>query len=575
MIGDELRLLALAVMQAGDAVMIASSAGHIQFVNPAFERDTGYAAGEAIGRSTNLLNSGHHPPAFFADLWRTIRGGEVFRAVFTNKRKSGEIFHEEKTITPIRDAFGEITHFVATGRDVSERIQCAARLDRLANGDLLTGLPNRNAFIARLLQGLEANRRTGRGSVLLHIDLDRFKIINDTLGHGVGDRVLIEVGRRLQGIMVGEAMVARLGGDEFAVLLADVEDVAAGEQVADELVAAFNRPLEFDGRLLYVNVSIGIAGCVAGSDDVESLMKHADIAMFRAKQSGRATAVRFDAVMEGGMLEDLSMETALHRALDNGEFEIVYQPLVDPASRHTKGVEALLRWHSPQHGTVPPSRFIPILEATGMIVPVGRWVLQNACAHLRAERTLLAAGAVLAVNLSGRQFREAGLIDDVRKALEASGLPAGQLELEITESILIEDAPQAAATLDALKSLGVRLAIDDFGTGYSSLSYLRRFPIDTLKIDRSFVNEVETSADAVVIVRAIINLAHSLGLDVVGEGVESAAQLALLLELGCRRVQGYLFSPPVAFSMLKTVCWLGLAAPSAPIDAEVGNRIVA
>lgn len=562
-LGNELRTLIHAVMQSGDAVLITSASGVIEFVNPAFERDSGYTASEAVGRQPSLVNSGQHPAEFFARLWKTIRAGEVFRGVFTNRRKSGEIYYDDKTITPLRDAAGAITHFVSTGRDVTERVRSDSRLAYLTNYDALTTLPNRSALMERLAQAVQRCRYERAGITLLHIDLDRFKNINDTLGHGAGDRLLKLVGERLSAVVLNPETVARLGGDEFAVFFEGGLQHGESEGFAQELVSTFSRPFEIDGRKLYVNVSVGIAAYPSDSDDVESLIKHAEIAMFHAKLSGRATWVSFSSVMEGDMLDNLSMETSLHGALDNDEFEVVYQPVMNPASRRTVAVEALLRWHSPQHGSVPPSRFIPMLEATGMIVEVGRWVLQTACAQIQAAEQLGRAGVVLAVNLSGRQFRDARLIDDVRGVLAATGLPAAQLELEITESILIENSAAAVKTLDALKALGVRLAIDDFGTGYSSLSYLRRFPIDTLKIDRSFVIELESSPDAVVIVKAIVNLAHSLGLDVVGEGVETAGQLALLSEMGCRKVQGYWFSPPLLLQQLLSVCAQDVPAQTA------------
>jgi diguanylate cyclase (GGDEF)-like protein/PAS domain S-box-containing protein len=560
-LSEEVRMLVLAVMQSGDAVMIASSSGIIQFVNPAFERESGYSASEAVGRPTSLLKSGQHPAEFFERVWRTIRSGEVFRGIFINRRKSGELFYDDKTITPIRDAAGTITHFVSTGRDVTDRIQADTRLRYLENYDVLTNLPNRRAFMVRLEQAIARSGEEMSGVALVYVDLDRFKNINDTLGHGAGDRLLKKAGERLAGIVSNPETVARLGGDEFAIVLEGIRHAGEAERLAQQIVAAFANPFELNGRQLYVNASVGIASFPEDSGDAESLVKHADIAMFHAKLSGRATWVNFSSVMEGDLLDNLSLETSLHSALANNEFELVYQPVIAPNGQRMVAVEALLRWNSPLHGRVPPSRFIPLLEATGMIVPVGRWVLETACAQMRTSAHLGDAGVVLAVNLSGRQFRDERIVEDVREVLRTTGLPPSQLELEITESILIEDSSAAVRTLDSLKALGVRLAIDDFGTGYSSLSYLRRFPLDTLKIDRSFVIEMESSPDAVVVVRAIVNLAHSLGLEVVGEGVETAGQLALLSEMGCGKVQGYWFSPPRTADELA-----GSGAATAPLE---------
>ena len=539
----ELRMLGHAVMQSDDAVMITAADGTILFVNPAFERESGYTAQEAVGKQPNLVKSGEHQPDFYSTLWRSLRAGEVVRTVFTNRRRNGEIFHEEKTITPVRDEYGHITHFISTGRDVTARIQSEARLEFLANYDVLTGLPNRTLFFDRLAHAIRRAGRSGETIAVLFLDLDRFKTINDSLGHSAGDSVLGQVAERLRSVVRAEDSVARLGGDEFTVIVEGLHRAEDSTRVAEAIVNAFTHPVTADGRTLYIGVSIGIAIYPEDGPDVETLVKHADIAMFRAKASGRCAYVNYSAVMEGGLLEDLSLETSLRSALANGEFHLAYQPIMDPSGQRTLAYEALLRWDSPVHGSVPPARFIPLLEETGMIVAVGKWVLDTACGEILTVAPA-ASDIVLAVNLSGRQFRDGSLVRTVQEALTASGLPPRRLELEITESILIEDAPAAAQTLDALSGLGIRLAIDDFGTGYSSLSYLRRFPIHTLKIDRSFVAEIEKSPDAVVIVRAIVSLAHNLGLEVVGEGVENAEQLAVLAELGCQRMQGFWFSRP-------------------------------
>ncbi len=540
----EMRMLARAVGQSGDAVLITDARGIIEYVNPAFEASTGYRFDEAVGRPSSLLNSGRHNPEFFDRLWETIRKGDVFRAVFTNRRKDGAIFFEEKTISPIRNANGSITHYVSTAKDVTERVEAEARLEYLANYDQVTDLPNRSLFADRLRQALRRGHRDSCLVALMFLDLDRFKLVNDSLGHSVGDRLLRQVGERIAGVVRDQDTVARIGGDEFTLVLEDLHAPEDADHVAGKVLEAFAAPFVIDDRTVYLGISIGIACHPNDGDDVETLLKHADIAMYRAKGTGRSTRVFYNQVMSGTMLEDLGLEASLRTALDRREFRVVFQPIADAFSWQIVAVEALLRWESPEHGTVGPARFVPILEETGLIVPVGSWVLREACRQMLTIQSGITDGHRLAVNISGRQFRQPDFVADVTRALAETGMDPRRLELEITESVLIENAPIAAETLRSLKSLGIRLAIDDFGTGYSSLSYLRRFPLTTLKIDRSFIADIEDSADAVAIVRAVVNLAHSLGLEVVAEGIENERQLGLTAALGCRQMQGYWFGRP-------------------------------
>lgn len=533
-----------AVMQMDAGVMISNVSGVIEFVNPAFERYSGYCAAEIVGQMYDMVCSGEPPPGFFAELWQTRSNGDRFHATFINRRKSGAIYYEEKTITPIRHAGAEITHFMSTGQDVTSRVLADAWLVCLADYDRLSGLPNRRLFLEYLAQAISRCRRRSTRLSLLIVDLDRFKRINNALGNSIGDKVLSKVSARLRESVSEQDFVARLGGDEFAILSEGFDSRTAGMRIVEVLNAAFLRPFDIEGRVLYSAISVGIATYPDDGGDIDSLVRHAHIAMHHAKSLGRSTSASFSSVMEGTMVEDLSMEVSLRHALDNDEFSICYQAVVRPGDRQVLAVEALLRWNSPVHGAVPPTRFIPMLEETGLISSVGRWVLETACAEIKSLELQGLAPVILAVNLSGRQFRDGNLIGDVKRILHLTGLPPERLELEITESILI-DAPLAIRTLEALAALGIRLAIDDFGTGYSSLSYLRRFPITTLKIDRSFVMEMETCPGAVAIVKTIFSLADNLGLEVVAEGVESAEQLERLIAFGCARVQGYLFSRPV------------------------------
>lgn len=546
--------VAQAVTQTGDALLITSVTGVIQFVNQAFERTTGYSWNEAIGQTPAIVKSGAHPPEFYADLWRTILAGQIYRGVITNQRKNGDIYHEDKTITPILDDNGNISHFVATGRDVTARIISNACLEHQAHHDPLTGLPNRSLFLDRLAQALRRGQREEGKVAVLFIDLDRFKAINDRCGHDIGDQVLIRVAERLQSVVRDQDSAARIGGDEFAVILEGLKALPDSDRVASTLVAAFESPLEIGGLAIDIGASIGIATYPEDGDGIDMLLRRADVAMYHAKQSGRSTYAHFRVVMEGDGIEDRSIAMSLAGALANGEFEIYYQTIVDPRDQRAVALEALLRWHSPLHGEVPPSRFIPMLENSTQIVVVGKWVLATACRHVKMLEQAGNAGMVLAVNLSGRQLRDKNLLLDVETILGDSGLEPWQLQLEIGESVLIDDALAAGQILTALRSLGIRLAIGNFGTGYTSLSHLRHFPIDTLKIDRSLIAEVETSADALWMIKTIIKLADSLGIESTAEGVETAEQLAMVTALGCSWAQGYWFNRPSPLPELRAGC---------------------
>ena len=455
---------------------------------------------------------------------------------------------DARLATPL-GAAGEERHR-ATGRLLASHRLAGERDGAAVEHDALSAIPNRRRFIDRLAQTIVRCRRDARQFSLLHADLDRFRRINDTLGHTTGDRVLAAVAQRLTALTGEQDSVAHLGGDGFTIIVEHPAQHDAGGHLAETLIDACSRPFAIDGRTLYAGISIGIAAFPQDGQDIDSLLRHAETAMYHAKSSGRGRCVSFARQMEKRRLDELSIEASLRCALERGEFEIFYQPIVSTSDGRTVALEALLRWHSPQHGEVAPGRFVPLLEEIGLIGEVGRWVLETACAQFRSLQDREFAPSILAVNLSAVQFRDAQLAEHIKAALQASGLAPSQLELEITESILIEDASAATQTLNSLAALGVRLAIDDFGTGYSSLSYLRRFPINTLKIDRSFVTEMESNVDAEIIVKAIVNLAHNLGLAVVAEGVENAGQLARLSALGCASVQGFLFSRALALADL-------------------------
>jgi diguanylate cyclase (GGDEF)-like protein/PAS domain S-box-containing protein len=540
----QMQKLSRALEQTADAVIITDSNGTIEYVNPAFELVTGYASAEAVGYRPNLLKSGRQGPGFYDNMWKIILAGEVFNDVIINRRKDGSLYYEEKTITPLKDVDGRITHFVATGKDISERMQTQERLAFMAQHDPLTELPNRALLLDRLKQSLAGARWRERRAAVLFVDLDRFKTINDTLGHEVGDRLLQQLAERFQRSVRDGDTVARFGGDEFVILL---DDVASGDDVsgvAQKVLQALAPPFQVDHQTLYVTASIGVSLFPNDGEDASTLLKNADIAMYRAKELGKNTYQFYSADMSSRAFERLTLESNLRRALERGEFCLYYQPQVDVATGVIVGVEALLRWQHPEFGLVMPNDFIPLLEETGLIVPVGEWVLDTACAQLAAWHAQGWPRLRLAVNLSPRQFQTQNLTAVVKQALDRLDGEPGRLELEITEGMLLRHAPATVETLEALHALGARMAIDDFGTGYSSLSYLRRLPIDALKIDRSFVRDIPQDADDSAITVAIIALAQSLKLEMIAEGVETAAQRDFLRTRGCGVMQGFLFSRP-------------------------------
>jgi len=541
----QMQKLSRALEQTADAVLITDRDGVIEYVNPAFERVSGYTSAETVGRQPNLLKSGRQGPGFHENLWKTILAGEVFNDVLINRRKDGSLYYEEKTITPIKDADGRVTHFVATGKDITERMQTQERLAFMAQHDPLTELPNRALLLDRLKQSLAGARWRERRVGVLFVDLDRFKTINDTLGHEVGDRLLQQLAERFQRSVRDGDTVARFGGDEFVILLDDVasEDDVAG--VAQKVLQALAPPFQVDGQTLYVTASIGVSLFPNDGENASTLLRNADIAMYRAKELGKNTYQFYSADMSSRAFERLTLESNLRRALEQGEFRLYYQPQVDVTTGAIVGVEALLRWQHPEFGLVMPNEFIPLLEETGLIVPTGAWILDTACAQLAAWHAQGWPRLRLAVNLSPRQFQTQNLTTVVKQAVDRLDGDPGRLELEITEGMLLRHVPITAETLEALHLLGVRMAIDDFGTGYSSLSYLRRLPIDTLKIDRMFVRDIPHDPDDSAITVAIIALVQSMKLEMIAEGVENTAQRDFLHARGCNVMQGFLFSRPL------------------------------
>ncbi|HWJ95261.1 MAG TPA: EAL domain-containing protein [Telluria sp.] len=539
-----LRQLSRAVEQSANAVLITDRHGTIEYVNPWFTRITGYRPQDVLGRTPRILKSAHTHPEVHRRLWQTLLSGKKWHGELHNTKKNGDLYWCMETISPLKNDAGEVTHFVAITDDISDRKEAEQTIRHLAFHDALTGLPNRRLFRDRLAQALASARRNDGTVAVMLLDLDHFKKVNDTLGHGAGDELLVEVATRLRAAVRTNDTLARMGGDEFALIASDLTRPADAARLGAALVAALHAPALVQGHELQVGTSVGIALFPQDAADVDGMLKNADIALYRAKDHGRDNFQFFTAEMNAALRERVQLEHSLRGALDLGQLTIQYQPQMDLRDGRVGGVEALLRWRHPDLGLVEPGNFLPLAEATGLIGPIGDWVLRTVCTDARGWQD---GGGPLrvAVNLSARQFRAPGLAARVQAILCECGLEPGLLELEVTEAALMEHPAHAAATLEALREIGVRIALDDFGTGYSSLARLQQLPVDVLKVDGSFVRDIACEDGARGVVGAVVALAHSLRLEVVAEGVETPQQLACLGELGCDAAQGYLFSGPV------------------------------
>ncbi len=540
-----LRVWAKVFESGTEAMLITDPASRIIEVNDTFTRITGYTRDEAVGQTPRLLNSGHHDAAFYRAMWESLTRTGAWAGEIWNRRKDGSVYPEWLSITAAHDENGQITNYVSAFSDISERKAYEVRLRHLAEYDPLTKLPNRTLLRDRLTHAIGLAARKGGKIAVLFLDLDRFKNINDSLGHAIGDQMLIEAARRLRSAVRGSDTVSRLGGDEFVVLLTELETPDHAAHVAEKLLQVVAEPFSLEGHELNVTPSIGIALFPEDGADPDALLKNADTAMYHAKENGRNNFQFFAPAMNVRVSEHLALENSLRQALTRNELALHYQPQFDLASGRLIGYEALMRWHSPTLGTVPPGKFIPIAEESGLIQPLGQWALNEACRQNAQWRADGLPVQPVAVNLSAVQFRHGNIVALIEQALRNSGLPPALLEVEVTESVLMEDIEQVAQTLQRIKRLGITLAIDDFGTGYSSLSYLKRIRFDKLKIDRSFINGLPDAADDAALTVAIIGMAANLGLGTIAEGVETEAQRDFLRRHGCRQVQGYLYARPL------------------------------
>ena len=541
-----LRLAARVFDNLGEAMVITDVQGRIQSVNPAFTEVTGFSEAEAVGHAPgDLLASGQHEDNFYREMWQALHDTGKWQGEIINRRKSGETYPEWLSITAIKDSEGQVVQYIGLFTDITDRKQAEAHIHHLAYHDALTGLPNRLLFHDRLDNALRQAHRSHRKMAVLLLDLDRFKAVNDTLGHDQGDLLLQEVARRLSLCLREGDTLARLGGDEFVLLLPEVQSVDDAGTVAGKLLAQFEAPVRLGERDLFASTSIGIALYPADGEDGETLLKHADVAMYAAKDSGRAAYRFFVASDTARSLERLELENDLRRAVEGQQLLLCYQPQVDAASGRIAGVEALLRWHHPTRGLIMPDRFIALAENAGLIDTIGHWCLVAACNQLRTWQKQQVPIPRMAVNVSARQLRRPDFAAEVMQVVADTGIDPSCLELELTESSLADDPDRTFAIFTTLRQQGVRIAIDDFGTGYSSLSYLARYPVDVVKIDRSFVTQLEDDAEAQSLVRSIILLAHGLKMRTVAEGVETPGQWGQLSGLDCDELQGFLFSRPL------------------------------
>lgn len=549
-IETELRIAVIA-FESAESMMVTDALTRILRVNGAFVASTGYSEEEVLGQTPRILKSGRHDSAFYRAMWEELAANGSWQGEIWDRRKNGEVYPKWLTITAVRDREGRVTHYVGSHTDITDRKSAEEAIRTLAFHDPLTGLPNRRLFFDRLDRALEAAARYGRRGALIFIDIDNFKVLNDTRGHAQGDDLLLHVGRRLKEIVRAVDTVARLGGDEFVVMAENLSPDLPGasreaEHLAGKIVASLREPYPLESSPYRTTTSVGIALFDGKEGGREEILRQADLAMYQAKRAGKGAFRFFDPRMESAVRERSALTQDLQEALEGGQFRLFYQPQADSSGK-IRGAEALLRWIHPVRGIVGPDRFIPAAEESGLIVPLGRFVTEEALAALArwSAKGLLPEGFALGVNLSVRQFREEGFCGEVREALLRHGVDPSRIFFEITESLLIDGPETVGGTIDALRALGVAFSIDDFGTGYSSLSYLRKLPVDQIKIDRSFVKDLDTSGGDRTIVATIVVLARALSLGVVAEGVETAEQKKILEEVGCERFQGYLFGRPV------------------------------
>lgn len=550
--------IAATVFESQTGMMVTDAKNTILRVNAAFTTITGYTAEEVVGQIPSLLRSEPQDKAFYEEVWDCINTTGVWEGEVWNRRKSGDVYPEYQTITAVKDANGIVTNYVVVFTDISRNKAASDKIMNLAFYDPLTQLPNRLLLLDRLNHALASSARNSHRGALLVLDLDHFKTLNDTRGHDVGDLLLQEVSSRLTASVREDDTVARLGGDEFVVLLEhlsqqSVEAAAQSKRVAEKIIFELNQLYQLGTQTYHCTPSIGVTLFRGHEQLTEELFKQADIAMYQAKSAGRNTLIFFDPKMQEAITARADMQRELHDAIEHKQFQLHYQIQVS-SNGHAFGAEVLIRWLHPERGIISPFDFIPMAEESGLILPIGKWVLDTACAQLKIwQQNPLAQDLILAVNVSAKQFNQKDFLQQVKTTLQRHEVNPARLKLELTESMLVDNINDIITKMYALSKLGIRFSLDDFGTGYSSLQYLKKLPLDQLKIDRSFVRDIVKDANDQAIVRTIITMAHSLEINVIAEGVETAEQRHFLLDNGCTHYQGYLFSKPVPIEELEAL----------------------
>lgn len=542
---EQSKLSAQVFENVAESIIVCDPEGTIIYVNKACTSITGYSPEELLGKTPSVLRSNHHDKAFYAQMWGSLINTGQWQGEVWNRRKNGEVYPQWLNISSIKDDTGEVSHYVGLGRDITDLKLAENKILHQAYHDPLTGLPNRLLFEDRLSQAVSRTGRSDSKLAVMFLDLDHFKNLNDSLGHQTGDLFLKDVADQFVKCLRQDDTISRLGGDEFTVILEGINTRNDAATVAQKLIDIFSSPFEIGGNEIYLGVSIGISLFPADSEDVETLIKYADLAMYHAKARDRNNYQFFKAELEDQVVEQVSMEKHLRKGMINEEFQAYYQPIVNLEEGAITGMEALMRWDRPGFGLVSPATFIPVAEEKGLIVPMGEWILRHSCNYVADLNKRTGKSFTLSVNLSARQFREKGLHRTVSEILDESGLAPQLLYLEITETTLMDNMEMSVVSMEKLRAMGTHLSLDDFGTGYSSLNYLKHLPLDVLKLDHTFVKDIPSDSGATKIAAAIISLAKALGLQVIAEGVENENQLMFLERHQCEKVQGYLFSPPV------------------------------